>query len=297
MALDGITIRALTNELTMHLSGGRISKIVQPEPDELMLVVKTQTGNERLLISAGASLPFVYLTAENRQAPMTAPNFCMLLRKHISGGHLVNITQPGLERIIEFEIEHLDEMGDICRKILTVELMGKHSNIIFRQREGTIIDSIKHVSLAVSSVREVLPGREYFIPKTEGKIDLHNYILCNQNSKEADGLAEILCKPIPLSKALYTVFTGFSPVVAFSLCEASGLDCDRSANTYSRDELCKLHEELVKLDGMIEANDFHPAMIVDESDEPVEFEVVPLHQYKGMKREYHPDVSDMLIQS
>lgn len=295
MALDGITIRALTNELNMHLSGGRISKIVQPEPDELMLVVKTQSANERLLISAGASLPFVYLTDENKQAPLSAPNFCMLLRKHISGGRVVNITQPGLERIIEFEIEHLDEMGDLCRKILTVELMGKHSNIIFRKCEGTIIDSIKHVSLAVSSVREVLPGRDYFIPKTEGKVDLHNYILCSQNQDAGDELARTLCKPIPLSKALYTTFTGFSPAVAVSLCEASGLEGDRSANTYEADELCKLHDELVKLDRQIEANDFRPAMIIDEDDEPVEFEVVTLTQYADMKREYHKDVSDMLI--
>ena len=194
MALDGITVRALTNELKMRLTGGRISKIIQPEADELMLVIKTQTGNERLLISAGASLPFVYLTTENKPSPMTAPNFCMMLRKHISGGRLVNITQPGLERIIEFEIEHLDELGDTCRKILTVELMGKHSNIIFRQPDGTIIDSIKHVSSAISSVREVLPGRSYFIPGADDKLDLHNFLLCNSQSGPD---ISILCKPIP----------------------------------------------------------------------------------------------------
>ncbi|MBO4890839.1 MAG: NFACT family protein, partial [Lachnospiraceae bacterium] len=223
MALDGITIRALTRELQNVLIGGRISKIIQPEADELLLTIKTADKNERLLISAGASLPFVYLTDENKQAPMTAPNFCMLLRKHISGGRVVDITQPGLERIIEFEIEHLDEMGDLCRKILTVELMGKHSTIIFRKTDGTIIDSIKHVSAAVSSVREVLPGREYFIPKAEGKINLHNYILGNPASGGGSGeVGASLCKSIPLEKALYTTFTGFSPVLAESLCELAG---------------------------------------------------------------------------
>ena len=192
MALDGITIRALRNELADRLVGGRIAKIVQPEADELLLTIKTEQANERLLISAGATLPFVYLTDENKQAPMTAPGFCMLLRKHISGGRLVNITQPGLERIISFEIEHLDEMGDLCRKIITVELMGKHSNIIFMTPEGRIIDSIKHVSAALSSVREVLPGRDYFIPKADDKLDLHNYILCNCNN-DHDPDVSILC--------------------------------------------------------------------------------------------------------
>ena len=102
---------------------------------------------------------------------MTAPNFCMLLRKHISGGRIVDIWQPGLERIIHFTIEHLDELGDLCRKDLIVEIMGKHSNIIFCNDQGKIIDSIKHVSAQMSSVREVLPGRDYFIPDTMQKVD------------------------------------------------------------------------------------------------------------------------------
>ena len=284
MALDGITIRALTNELQTSLVGGRISKIIQPEADELMLTVKTHERNERLLISAGASLPFVYLTDENKQAPMQAPNFCMLLRKHISGGHITAITQPGLERIIEIEIEHLDEMGDVKSKILTIELMGKHSNIIFRHPDGVIIDSIKHVSAAVSSVREVLPGRDYFIPKTEGKIDI----------SDAEKISS-LCKPIPLIKSLYTTFTGFSPAIAASLCEEAGLDGDRGANTFDESELCKLSDTIDKLGRTITANDFHPAVIVDEDSNPVEFEVTPLAQYRQLDHTAFKTVSEMLI--
>ena len=285
MALDGITVRALTLELNRQLANGRISKIVQPEPDELLLTIRTGERNERLLISAQASLPFVYLTEENRQAPMTAPGFCMLLRKHISGGHIVGITQPGLERIIEFSIEHLDEMGDRCVKILTVELMGKHSNIIFRKPDGMIIDSIKHVSSAVSSVREVLPGRQYFIPKTEDKIDLHNYLICEPH----------LCKPIPLSKSLYTTFTGFSPVLAESLCNLAGLDSSRGANTFEELELCKLKEQLGFLNEKIEAGDFHPSIIRDDEGTPVEFEVIALSQYAMLRHEPCDTVSEMLI--
>ena len=95
---------------------------------------------------------------------MTAPNFCMLLRKHIANGRIISVTQPGLERIVRIEVEHLDEMGDLRRKFIVIELMGKHSNIIFCDENNVILDSIKHISAQVSSVREVLPGRDYFIP-------------------------------------------------------------------------------------------------------------------------------------
>ena len=299
MALDGITVAALTRELSARLKGGRIQKIAQPEADELLITVKTNDGSERLLISAMASLPFVYLTDENRPSHMTAPGFCMLLRKHISGGRLVDITQPGLERVIEFSIEHLDEMGDMKQKILTVELMGKHSNIIFRNADGVIIDSIKHVSSAVSSVREVLPGRDYFIPNADDKIDLHNFILCNLNSDRPSGtdcnVMTILCKPIPLSTALYTTFTGLSPALAISLCEHSGLDCERAANSYSADELCKLIGPLKELDSSVASGDFHPCIITNEKGEPVEFEVTPLYQYSSMTKQPYDTVSEMLI--
>lgn len=146
-----------------QLSGGRIAKIAQPETDELLFTIKTPQGQKRLYISASASLPLIYLTNVNKPSPMNAPNFCMLLRKHIGNGRITRITQPGLERIIQIQIEHLDDLGDLCRKTLVVEIMGKHSNIIFCDADGRIIDSIKHISAQMSSVREVLPGRPYFL--------------------------------------------------------------------------------------------------------------------------------------
>ena len=153
MAFDGITIAAVVKEMKEFLTGGRIYKIAQPENDELLLTIKTADGGQkRLLISAGASLPLIYLTQGNKPSPMTAPGFCMLLRKHLQNGRITDITQPGLERIIHFHIEHLNEMGDLCRKRLIVEIMGKHSNIIFVNEEDMIIDSIKHISgLCISS--------------------------------------------------------------------------------------------------------------------------------------------------
>ena len=174
MAFDGIVVANLVHELRGQLLNGRIARIAQPEADELLLTFKTPEGQKRLLISANASLPLIYLTDTNKPSPLTAPNFCMLLRKHIANGRITDISQPKLERIIRFTIEHLDELGDLCRKILIVEIMGKHSNIIFCGEDGKIIDSIKHVPAQMSSVREVLPGREYFIPDTMHKPAFRN---------------------------------------------------------------------------------------------------------------------------
>ncbi|MBR6396550.1 MAG: NFACT family protein, partial [Lachnospiraceae bacterium] len=131
MAFDGITVAALTAELKAALSGGRINKIAQPDKDSLLITVKKDANTERLFISASASLPLAYLTEKNRVSPAVAPNFCMLLRKHIGTARILDVTQPGFERIIRIELEHLDELGDVARKSLVIELMGKHSNIIF----------------------------------------------------------------------------------------------------------------------------------------------------------------------
>lgn len=190
MAFDGITVASLVHELKEQLLNGRIAKIAQPETDELLLSIKTPSGQKRLCISASASLPLIYLTESTKPSPMTAPNFCMLLRKHISNGRIVDIYQPKLERIIHFTIEHLDELGDLCRKDLVVEIMGKHSNIIFCNNEGMIIDSIKHVSAQMSSVREVLPGREYFVPDTMDKSDPLSTV-------ESAFIEKITAKPCP----------------------------------------------------------------------------------------------------
>ena len=157
MAFDGIVIANLVKDLNQYIKNGRISKIAQPETDELLLTIKGDEGTVRLLLSASASLPLLYLTEKNKPSPLTAPNFCMLLRKHIANGRITAVTQPDFERIVNIEIEHRNDLGDLCKKTLIVEIMGKHSNLIFCDESGKIIDSIKHISGNVSSVREVLP--------------------------------------------------------------------------------------------------------------------------------------------
>ncbi len=286
MAFDGITIACMAHELQEKLTGGRISKIAQPEADELLLTVKSREGNFRLLLSASAGLPLVYLTGANKPGPMTAPNFCMLLRKHISGGRILSVTQPSLERILRFEIEHLDELGDLCRKYLVVEIMGKHSNIIFCSDTDQIIDSIKHVSAQMSSVREVLPGRAYFIPDTQEKAD-------PLGITEENFTALIRKKAAKLSKALYTSLTGLSPVAAEEICAQASLDSDRAANSYEQAELIHLYRTFTRFLAPVRSGAYEPVIYYDGKT-PVEFSCLPLTVYEHCRKETFSSVSGLL---
>lgn len=286
MAFDGITIANIVQELKDNLLDGRINKIAQPEVDELLLTIKTSNGQKRLYISASASLPLIYLTETNKPSPMTAPNFCMLLRKHINNGRITNISQPKLERIIQFEIEHLDELGDLCKKLLIVEIMGKHSNIIFCNTEGKIIDSIKHVSAQMSSVREVLPGREYFIPDTMEKLDPLNVDYKNFMSTLSE-------KPCSLAKAIYTSFTGVSPVVAEEICYISGIDSAITPKELSEDVFVHLYKQFTLYFEQVKGNCFVPC-IYYQGKEPKEFCALPLSHFAQYEKSNFASMSEVL---
>ena len=286
MAFDGIVVANLAYELKESLVNGRIAKIAQPETDELLLTIKTQEGQRRLSISADASLPLIYLTGTNKPSPMTAPNFCMLLRKHIGGGRIVDIWQPGLERILHFTIEHLDEMGDLCRKDLVVEIMGKHSNIIFCTEDEEIIDSIKHVSAQMSSVREVLPGRDYFIPDTMNKQ--------NPLTVTAEEFAAHLTeKSMPLAKAIYTSFTGISPVTAEEICSLAGVDSSIPAKDYSEDILLHIYTQFTIYLSAVREHNFSPAIYFD-GREPKEFSALPLTHFSNYTKKDYNTISEVL---
>lgn len=273
MAFDGVTIANLVHEIKEELVGGRLYKIAQPEADELLLTVKTPGGQKRLFISADASLPLIYLTQSNKPSPMTAPNFCMLLRKHLQNGRILDITQPGLERIVHITIEHLDEMGDLRQKTLVVEIMGKHSNIIFCNEENMIIDSIKHISAAVSSVREVLPGKPYFVARTQNKEDI---LTADYDSF----CAALSSKPQPLFKALYLSYTGISPILAQELCHSAGLDGEQPTAAFDAPQYSKLYQSLTRLVTTIREGSFAPC-IAYTAGQPVEFAAIPLTLYSS----------------
>lgn len=292
MALDGITVANLVFELNSALADGHISKIGQPENDEILLTVKTKGGLKRVLMSASASLPMLCLTEENRPGPMTAPNFCMLLRKYIGSSRIVSVRQPSLERIVRFEIEHYDELGDLRTKYLIIELMGKYSNIIFCDDQDTVIDSIKHIGATTSSVREVLPGRKYFIPDTQHKSD-------PLNTSEDEFRSLVFSKPAALSKALYTSYTGLSPVIAEELCHRASFESDMSAKEVPEHAQLHLYRIFTELMEDVKAGRFEPNIIYRSLadsvfSQPVEFAAVHLSMYDDLPSRRFGTISEVL---
>lgn len=263
MALDGITIACLVHEMDRRMTGGRISRIAQTESDELILTVKKGKDTARLLISASPGLPLMYFTDSQKASPATAPNFCMLLRKHMGGGRIVSVTQPGLERIVHIRVEHFDEMGDLTERDLIVELMGKYSNIIFTDGEGTIIDSIRRVPASMSSVREVLPGRPYFIADTVHKLD-------PLSLGESSFIEQVASRPLPVAKALSQSLTGISPFMAQEAAARAGVESDRPMQALTGAEQLHLyHTFSLMMDDVREGN-FSPRIFC-RGGVPVEF--------------------------
>lgn len=287
MALDGIVIAGVVHQLNQTILNTKIAKIAQPEPDELLLTCKGPGANYRLALSASASLPFVYLTDQNKPSPMVAPTFCMVLRKHIANGKIVSITQPHMERIIRMDIEHLDEMGDFCKKSLIIELMGKHSNIIFCKDDGTIIDSIKHISSLTSSLREVLPGRMYEIPATQNQ--KHNP-LTTSTSEFTDIISH--CSDT-LGKAVYGSFTGISPLMANEILYRAGADADMPVASYDEDQLYHIATQFHHFMDDVKEGHFSPAIIWN-GKEPIEFSAFPLTQYQDYTIAAYTSISEVL---
>ncbi len=288
MAFDGIVISNLTYELNTNLVGGRISKISMPEDNELIFTIKNNAKTYRLLVSASASLPLVYLTDVNKPAPKVAPAFLMLLRKYIGTAKINDIFQMGLERILCFELEHLNELGDLSHKRMYIEIMGKHSNIIFTDENNKIIDSIKRISANMSSLREVLPGREYFLPEELKKKELLN--------TELEEFIEILkSKEYPLSKSIYMNFAGISPLIAEEIILRASLPSQAPSTSLSELEYTHLFHTIHNLLEDINTHNFTPNIIY-KGEEAIEFSSINLYSYEGKdyKRESFDSVSKML---
>lgn len=207
MALDGVFLRLVKNELS-PLIDGRVDKIYQPSREELVIGIRTRDGSYRLLFNTGAGTARVHVTKAEIENPKVPPMFCMFMRKHLSSGRLVDIRQDSFERILYFDFDSANEMGDICRLTLAVEIMGRHSNLILINSEGKIVDSIKRVGQDMSAVRMVLPGMAYTLPPREKRLSL------------LDDSAEDICGEVrnyptlSLPKALMKAIEGISPVFA-----------------------------------------------------------------------------------
>ena len=234
MSYDGITTKVIINELNRLLINSRIEKIYIPNKNEIIISFHAQNRNNyKLLISIDANNSRIHITNHTRENPVTAPQFCMILRKYLQGGKLLNIRQEGLDRIIIFTIENINDFGDYVKKDLIVELMGKYSNVILVDNDK-IIDSMRHVTSMMSSVREVLPGKKYILPSSMGKINFSE-ISFYDFTKE-------LSQDLPLSSAISEKFIGFSKTFTNSICQ--NISSELLVSQLSKEELFKVYTDI-----------------------------------------------------
>jgi len=286
LALDGIAVAAIVHELHETLYNGRIDKIYQPENDEIILSVRSHSGNHKLLLTANASHPRLHLTERQRENPMQPPLFCMVMRKHLSGGRITEITQPDFERVVHIKIESLNEMGDLTAKTLTIEIMGKHSNIILADENGRIIDSVKRVSHEKSSVREVLPGRTYAAAPSQNKV---NPLLLEQSV-----FADILTQNPKLPQAIYQSYTGISPTTANEIMYRSGGSTDgRETIILGEEKLC-MYAAFHAVMENVRCTRFACELVFDAQNKPIEFAPFALTMYAGYDKKQFATMSALL---
>ena len=202
MPFDGVTVRAITLELKNIIVESRIDKIHMPEKDEVIMIMRNFRGNHRLKISLNSAYPGIYLTQSPQKNPPSPPNFCMFLRKHIAGGIIKDVISYGYERYLGILIESRNELGDMQNKTLMIELTGRNCNLVLLNASGKILDSLKHIDSDMSSVREIMPARNYVFIPSQDKIS-------PETATPHDVLA---VEDTPIEKAILQNIQGFSPV-------------------------------------------------------------------------------------
>lgn len=272
MALDAIAVRCLTEEIKANAIGCRIDKISQPERDEIVLTLRSRSGSEKLLLCANSAYPRVHFTNVQKSNPMTAPLFCMLLRKHLGSGKITDVRQAGFERIIEIDVESYDELGELSVKTLIAEIMGRHSNIILVQN-GKIIDSIKHIDFTVSSVRQVLPGFMYEYPPSQDRVAFIDF---DQNSQ-----IDISQKGQSTDKAILSSVAGISPLTAREIVYRAYRTTDIRNEQIVDTE--KILSSLLALKSEVETGEFSPCIITENgSGKYIDFSAFSISQYENM---------------
>ncbi|WP_313530261.1 Rqc2 family fibronectin-binding protein [Anaerotignum sp.] len=289
MALDGITTAAIVHELKTNLIGGRIDKIHQPVSDEIRFTVRGIGVVHKILASANSSTPRIHITQTSKENPMTAPLFCMVLRKHIGGGKIVDICQPEFERIIIIKIESTNEMGDLTTKNLILEIMGKHSNLILTDESGRILDSIKRISHEKSSVREVLPGKDYVYPPSQNKknplVAIQSDFLFSLHLQEGQKLQEFL----------YKTYTGISPIMAGEICFRAALEPSNSCQQTTTEEGERLFAAFEKVMAEVKQANFTPNIYYHpNSNRVLDFSVLEMAEFHALDHKTFPSVSSLL---
>lgn len=262
MPLDAICLTAVAAELRRAVIGGKVDKIYQPTRDEVVLHMRTGQGNVRMLLSANPQHPRAHLTETPRENPDTPPMFCMLLRKYFLGGRILAVTQPSMERLLEFRFETLSELGDRVERRLVLECIGRKANLIMLDGEGRITDCLRRVEGDLSARRPLIPGMFYQAPAPTGKLD--------PTAMTLEDLRRLVLEQAPegegQDKWLLDTFSGLSPLVAREL-EFQGAG--------SREGLSDRLERLLKA---VKEECFQP-IVLAKDEKPFDFTFMPVLQY------------------
>ena len=270
MPLDAISLRAVVEELRPQLLNLRIDKVQQPARDQVILLLR---GNKRLLLNAGANAPRLQLTELLRDNPAEPPMFCMLLRKHLVGARVAEITQPGLERLVRIELDVTDDFGQPGHRTLVLEAMGRRSNLILLDGENRVIDCMRRVDAEMSAARQVLPGLFYEPPASTGRLPFLE--------ETEEGLAEKLAQVNPeiqLDRFLLDAYFGISPLMARELSfRACGETDGRPCNLDEAGKI-RFQDAFFAFANCVKENRFTPIVLKREGV-PFEFSALPVHQY------------------
>lgn len=262
MNLDGLSLSPLIGQLGSRLVAARVDRIFQPDKYTLILRLRQPGEDLTLLLSANPEYPRIHLVQTCPENPPVPPSFCMLLRKHLEDGRIARIDQHGLDRVVTIAVDSRGERGLIVTKQLTIEIMGKHSNIIFTQ-DGIIIDAVKRVGPNISRVRQVLPGREYTVPPGQDRInplavpaaELVRRLRCNQTEKKG------------LSKALIATAVGIGPLTAGEIAWRAGLPGNIPVESIDDIDANSLTEALESVLIPLSQGEVNPTIVVDTAGE------------------------------
>jgi len=289
MPFDGFVMAAVVSELKEKILLGRIIKIYQPENNLIIFRIKKGQDSFQLLLSAHPVTGRMHLTAASRENPAQPPLFCMVLRKHLEGGRIVNIRQYELDRITEIFVESNNDLGELTLKKVMVEIMGKHSNIILVDPgNGTVLDGIRRYSHAVSRHREVLPGRPYLLPPSQGKAE-------TLNVSEEEFREILLSLPLttPVAKGILKKFSGFSPLLALEVVSRAQLDHDSIIDNLGDYDLIRLWQSFTDFSGAVNKNCFHPTVVKGQGG-LLDFSCVLLEQFAESDTREFASVSQAL---
>lgn len=288
MALDGFSISNIIYELKNTIIGGRVDKIYQPEKDEIVLQIRNKGNTYKLLLTANASSPRLHFSNIQKENPINAPLFCMVLRKHLASGKIIDITQPNFERIVNIQVESINELGDYSIKTLIFEIMGKHSNIILIDDKNNILESIKHISFDKSSVREVLPSKTYVLPPSQDKKD--------PLKTNFDEFLYIIKNSIPtkIQQLIYKSYNGISPILSSEICHNANIDPSKNIEELSNSEINDLYNSLNNIVMLNTQKQFNPQIIYNENESILDFTVFDFNMFKHLNKKYFSSISELL---